>query len=189
MTTINLVKEIAKRIESDVSRYNFQESDGVHVLRTPCVWEQHLPEKLFDQKVDPSDYPFVQVFCSGSRIVRDNDRVVRYGDVVILVAGYDDGIEIGDTGVRDQQGWLIPSEIIDMIVSSLLTKPVVGGKHEVQVETITTELPEDQPIPLWYGTMSASFTIPVPPQGFGMEDWVMNQTIPPNVRNVEEIYT
>ena len=187
MTQINLMKALVQRMGQIVNGYRFQESDGTHATRQPKVWAQHLPEKLYDNQADPADYPFVQVVIVGTTLENMGERSCQ---VAILVAGYDDGLPVdpGDAdSARDQQGWLIPAEMMDRIVLDLQVNPRVGGKYDLQYP-LTTELPPEQPAPLWYGLVNASFTLPAPQQSFGMGnvDEAANML---RQDNIEEIFT
>jgi len=179
---------LKERIEKVLVNYLFQESDGEHKTRTPRVWLQHLPEKLWDETVDPADYPFVQLVMSGGT-VNGTDAGLPEGscDISIMVGGYDDGIEI-DGKVRDQQGWLIPAEIMWRIISELETGPRVGKMYDLQ-HPITWELPAEQPAPLWYGLINTIWTVPVIRQEFGQDFWGQNRILPHKGPHIEKVYT
>ena len=188
MTPINLMAALVHRVRNATKDYKFRASDG-EGFRAPKVWAQHLPEKLYDDTVDPADYPFVQIVLGGGLVVglEDGDSTVN---AAIMVGGYDDGqpADPEEPSVRDQQGWLIPAEIMWRIISDLETHPIVGGKYQLQ-HPLTWELPAEQPAPLWYGLISASFSVPVPRQAFGFEYWTQDPTVPPDGPHTEEVKT
>jgi hypothetical protein len=190
MTPINLMTELKKRIETIVADYEFQESDGGRMLRAPKVWAQHLPEKLYDDEVDRADYPFVQIVMGGGTVTEDPAEN-NLCNVAIMVGGYDDGIPVDKddpTSPHDRQGWLIPAEIMWRIISDLNLNPIVGNRYKA-IFPINWELPPEQPAPLWYGLINLSFTMPMPAQKFGMENWVTHPTLPNNHPYIEEIHT
>ena len=176
MTPVNLMHALQHRVQAIVGGYQMRESDS-GTIRAPKVWAQHLPEKLWDETPDPADYPFVQIIMDGGTLPQNDTNTV---DIVLLVGGYDDGqpVEAGNPeSVKDRQGWMIPAEIIWRIVSDIKKDPTIGKMYRLQYP-IEWDLPAEQPAPIWYGSVSMSFSIPLPEQDFGMEHWKMNEKVP-----------
>ncbi len=190
MTPIGLVYELAARIRAITRDLRMEEPDGGggYFLRAPNVWEQNLPEKLYEGENDPADYPFVLVMLGGGAGVTDGKAPSYIG---ILVGGYDDGEPIGDdpNGVRDRQGWLIPAAMVWRICNALMADPVIGP-FMLDVEGMTWELPgQEQPAPQWFGTINTTWTLPVPEQHFGLENMTTRITPPCKAAMSDDINT
>jgi len=172
MTPINLMNALKERTEQITKNYKFQQSNGGHALREIKVHLQHLPEKMYDNEIDPADYPFVLIMMGGGTV---NEAREGNCSITFMIGGYDDGITI-DGGVRDRQGWLIPAEIIWRIISDLELNSIIDGRYALQ-RPITWELPEEQPAPMWFGLISAVFSVPVIQEERGMDWWETNPTM------------
>jgi hypothetical protein len=187
MTPINFMFAFKERIETIVSTYKMRESDS-DKTRAPKVWLQNIPEKLWDEKPDPADYPFVQIVLGGGTLPENDINTI---DVVVYAEGYDDGQPVADDnpyGVKDRQGWMIPTDLLWRIASDLKQNPRVGGMYDLQYP-ITWDLPPNQPAPFWGGAISLAFSIPMPTQDFGMQDWMTNPTLPFPDPSTEEVRT
>ena len=183
MTVINLMHALKDRIERIVSVYKMRVSDG-DGWRVPKVWAQHLPEKLYDGKPDPADYPFVLAMISGTS--RDTDG--RTAQVALMVGGYDDGQPVDGGLARDRQGWMIPVDMMDRIIFDFEVEPLVGHQFLYQRDA-STQLPDEQPAPQWYGIVTLSFSMPVPEQDFSMEDWTVDPIVLPDTYIEGEVKT
>ena len=163
LTPIGLVHAIAERIRVMVSEIRMEESDGDHILRAPNVWEQNLPEKLYEDAQDPADYPFVLVALGGGTGISEGRMSCQLG---VLVGGYDDGQPINDQQVMDRQGWVIPAALAWRIITAFAIDPT-EGPFRLDLESLRWELPEqEQPAPQWFGIITMTWTVPVPEQGF-----------------------
>jgi len=183
MTPITLMQELGERISGIVSNYRMQESDGSHELRAPRIWLQHLPEKLYDDSVDPADFPFVLLILDQGIVDERREGSCAIG---IVVAGYDAGILEGK--VYDRQGWLLPAEMLWRIITGLSTGPRIGGRYDLQYP-IEWELPaQDVPSPHWFGVIRTTWTLPVPVQEFN-HDMNYAPQIPPRGGFSETIQT
>jgi hypothetical protein len=54
---------------------------------------------------------------------------------------------------------------------------------------INWDIPTEQPAPMWYGTISLMFSLPVPQQQFNMEEWTMPNTLNPEYPLVGDVHT
>ena len=171
MTTINLLTALEERISEITKNYKFRVPKGDE-YRAPKVWKQHLPENLYEDEPNPGDYPLALIVASETQIDESGDRTAQ---VTILVGGYDNGQAI-EGGVRDRQGWMLPAEMMDRILFDFVQNPRVGDMFDIKFP-VSTELPDDQPAPLWYGAIYTTWSMPMPPQGFLMDYWPPSSTV------------
>jgi hypothetical protein len=169
------------RIEEITANYKFQQSDSDHSLQPVKLHLQHLPEKMWDNHIDPADFPFILLIMGGGTIGEDLSGSCNIG---IMVGAYDGGIAV-ENGIHDNQGWMIPTEIIWRIISDLTQNPTVDKRYVLQ-RPLTWELPEEQPAPQWIGTIYATFSIPVIPPEHHMDYWA---TPPVMEENFEAVQT
>ena len=167
VTPIGLIHALAGRIRGIVSEIRMEESDGDHILRAPNVWEQTLPEKLYDEVPDPADYPFVRVVLGGGVGITGGHMPCV---VAIQVCGYDDGQPLPeDPSTMDHQGWLQPAALAWRIITSLAVNPTIGP-FALDTENLSWDLPDfqDQPAPLWNGIITSTWSVPIPERDFNL---------------------
>ena len=188
MTPIRLVYELREILRDILKDYRMEESDltdGQRELRAPNVWIQYLPEKLYEGEVDPADYPFAQILFGGGSGITDNKMPL---DITILVGGYDDG-QIIDGGVRDNQGWLIPTEMCWRIITRLVRDPL-QGPYKLNTEQISWEIPiHEQPKPQWFGMVHTSWETHIPPAHYDLRNMDSHADLPCAQALIEEINT
>lgn len=164
MTPIQLMQRLADRIRAVVKDYALQDSEGDHLLRTPSVWLQELPEKLYEDTVDAADYPFVLLMMGGGSLTEQDAAC----EVAIMVAGHEDA--------ADRQGWLIPAEMTWRILTDLASNPAIGP-FKLRFP-VSWELPREQPDPQWFGLIRLSWELPVPVQDSDLENMDFSEAYP-----------
>lgn len=156
-TPINLIDGIAERIEGIVDLYRFAESDGEHAERAPRIFRQHLPEKKYENEIDPADYPFV-IVALGELEVAQIAETGGYpqAQVLITCGSYD--------ASWDYQGWRIPTEIATRIMVDLQTHPEIGPfALDLPISLV---YPDAQPYPQWLAFIHSSWRLPPVPRVF-----------------------
>lgn len=144
MTPIDLVDTLVQFIKKSVRDYEMPFKDGV--VKLPSVHAGYLPpkNKTANGKEDISDFPYVLVRYLGEEDDESNQIALR--------------IIIGTYSEDEQNGWRDPLNIATRIKMDLRKVRDIGpfsltGK-------ISTDLPEEQIYPYWFGIMDLSFNSP-----------------------------
>lgn len=161
-TPINLIDEIAERIEGVVGDYRYAESNDEKTTRAPRVFRQFLPDKYYSDGPDEADYPLVLVVLGN---VETADIAENGGypvaEVTITCAAHD--ID------RRNQGWRVPTDIATRIMIDLQQRPELGA-FALELPLIF-EISRIQSNPEWTATIATRWRLPsvrrnIPPKIF-----------------------
>ena len=148
MTLVTLVKKVSEAIRAAVSRYELISDENG--LKPVTVYEQYIPPEIFDRDETGEYHPLILVSLETVEDDRDTHNNA-YADLGITFAVY---------GEEDRT-WQDLLNVIDTVRLELLARPVIGGYYRL-MRPLTTEILERQPVPFWYGYMTARYYIYAP---------------------------
>lgn len=145
MTPIIMLDRLVEHLQSITENFEMQ-TNILGIKKAPQVVAGYLSEKKPAQKQEVPDYPYVIV-----RFLKDDDDNEGAAARVKIIVG---------TYSQDaQDGWRDPLNILTRIKQELLARPVFGESFRVE-KPIETEMPEEQPYPEWWGSLTLNVIMP-----------------------------
>ncbi len=141
MTPVILVDELRDYLKLVVEKYWF-ETNKKEVNKPPQVISGYLPAK---KATDIPDFPFILVRLSDGEDA-DSSTVTVY-------------VVIGTYSEDAQNGWRDPANIVERVRQSLLKKRTLANRFRLEMP-LKYELPDEQPVPHWFGIITTKWTIP-----------------------------
>lgn len=136
-----LVDEFKTFVEQVVKNYALETNQETE--KVPQVLTGFLPSK--HSEYGP-DFPFVIV-----RVLKGTDASEQSTVTIRLY--------IGTYSEDEKNGWRDVANIIERIRIELLRQRIIGKRFRVELP-IEFEIPEEQPIPEWFGTMAMQVIVP-----------------------------
>jgi hypothetical protein len=138
--------KLKERLEAVAARFPLLETKGG--ARAPQVFDGWLPPRQND--ADP--FPFFLPRPVGGTDTEEGAEQYGSATVKIIVGTYSD----------TDDGWLDVQLLIDAIRTDILERPIIEGTAYQQTGALTWEIPEEQPRPQWFGTVTTIWTVPRP---------------------------
>lgn len=146
MTIAGLHQALKTRLAVVASGFLLEAKTG---RRAPSVLDGWLPPK---QDSDVENFPFLIVRPrSGADSVQGaEENATATVQVIVGTLSDTDG------------GWLDVLLLIDAIRADLCAEPSISGTAYEQIGPMTWDIPEQQPRPQWFGTVTTIWQIPRP---------------------------
>ena len=141
MTGVGLVLALSAYVRDVVKDYRL-ESDGggeKHVT----VYEQLIPEEVFAHDDAEEYHPLIGVSL---RTMEDEERAELTVDLTL------------GTYSEDRDGWRDLLNMMDTVRLGLLKKQLLKGRYRM-LPPLTAEILERQPVPFFYGFMTARYMV------------------------------
>ncbi|MEC1744122.1 hypothetical protein [Schinkia azotoformans] len=136
-----LVDKFKTFVEQVVQNYALETNQETE--KVPQVLTGFLPSK---RSAYGPDFPFVIV-----RALKGSDASEQSTVTIRLY--------IGTYSEDEKNGWRDVTNIIERIRTEILKQRVIGKKFKVELP-IEFEIPEEQPIPEWFGFMTLQVIVP-----------------------------
>ncbi len=137
---------LAARLEAVASRFTGLSTKST--ARAATVVDGWLPPKTPESE----QFPFLILRPnSGQDSEQASDQAARAA-MKIIVGTFSD----------TDDGWLDVVSLIDAIRADLGAQPAIQGTAYEHVGPLTWEIPEDQPRPQWFGTVTTNWQLPRP---------------------------
>lgn len=151
-TLAGLYVAFKARLAAVAARFPLLETKHPDVKRAPAVIDGWLPPKTSADDLDVERFPFLIVRPKvGSDSVQgaDENAVTAIEVVIGTFSDTDDG-------------WLDVLLLIDAIRADLGAQPSIAGTGYEQTGPLTWLIPEQQPRPQWFGSVTSNWTLPRP---------------------------
>lgn len=139
MTGVGLVLALSAYVRDVVKDYRL-ESDGGGEKRV-TVYEQLIPEEVFEHDDAEEYHPLIGVSL---RTMEDDERAELTVDLTV------------GTYSEDRDGWRDLLNMLDTVRLGLLKKQLLEGRYRL-ITPLTAEVLERQPVPFFYGFMTARY--------------------------------
>jgi len=145
MTPVMMIDELVERIKEIVQQLRLGTTDP-DIQRAPQVWAETVPKKSATES-GSSDVPWVIV-----RFIEDEEDDDRCLATVRIITG--------TFSEDEREGWRDILNVTTRIKSELLKNPLFGGNRFRIERPFLTEIPEEQPFPVWIGVQTVKVAMP-----------------------------
>ena len=139
MTGVGLVQALSAYVRDVVKDYRLESDGGGE--KSVTVYEQIIPEEVFDREDRDQYHPLIGVTLS---TLEDDERAEATVDLTI------------GTYSEDADGWRDLLNLTDCVRRRLLQKQLLERRYRL-IKPLTVEILERQPVPFFYGFMTARY--------------------------------
>lgn len=145
MTPVIMIDQLVERIKEIVQHIRLETTDP-DIRRTPNVWAETVPKKSATESGN-SDVPWVIV-----RYIDDEeDDESNLATVRIITGTFSED---------EREGWRDILNVTTRIKTELLKNPLFGDDRFRIEKPFVTEIPEEQPFPVWIGIQTVKVAMP-----------------------------
>jgi hypothetical protein len=141
--------ELKRRLADVAAKFPLLETKTAGVTRVPAVIDGWIPPK---PGADAEQFPFLIVRPSGGTDTDEGADQNGRATVKIIIGTYSD----------TDDGFLDVVLLVDAIRSDLWERPTLDGTAYEHFGPLTWEIPEQQPRPEWFGTVTTIWNVSRP---------------------------